>query len=172
MDVIKSHSLMAAVEKSCTAGLPDENLHFGLPDEPTGDKVGGCLREFDILVTHCGMEAVFHLIQEDGPNINMLKEPGKLTRLKVDLWVSDLTTRGVWDPINKTRLPVCPYDEQNLIWSADAFEASCTRRPKGASALNSRTQTSMGPLPCLSTSSKCSDPPRAKWMLWPTPAEP
>jgi hypothetical protein len=36
VDVIKAHSLMATVEKACTAGIPDENMHFGLPDEPTG----------------------------------------------------------------------------------------------------------------------------------------
>jgi hypothetical protein len=43
VDVIKSHSLMATVEKACTPGIPDENMHFGLPDEPNGDKVGLCM---------------------------------------------------------------------------------------------------------------------------------
>ena len=92
VDVIKAHSLMATVEKACTAGIPDEGMHFDLPDEPTGAKVGLCLREFERIIIHCGMDLVFNIIQENGPAINMLKEPGKLTKTKVETWINDLTT--------------------------------------------------------------------------------
>jgi hypothetical protein len=44
------------------------------------------------------MDPVFNVIQENGPAINMLKEPGKLTKTKVETWIKDLTTNGVWDP--------------------------------------------------------------------------
>ena len=71
VDVIKAHSLMATVEKAYTAGIPDEGLHFGLPDEPTGAKVGLCLREFERIVIHCGMDPVLNIIQENGPAFNM-----------------------------------------------------------------------------------------------------
>ena len=153
---------MATVEKACTTGIPDENLHFGLPDEPTGAKVGVCLREFETIVIHCGMDPVFNVIQKDGPTINMLKEPGKLTRTKVETWINDLTTLGVWDPINQQRLPVCPHDEQNLVWSADAFEASWTPNAKRSIRFEIKDSEINGPLALFVYLFKVQRPSRAK----------
>jgi hypothetical protein len=162
VDVIKAHSLMATVEKACTAGIPDESMNFGLPDEPTGAKVGLCLREFESIVIHCGMDHVFNIIQKDGPAINMLTEPGKLTRTKVETWINDLTTLGVWDPINQQRLPVCPHDEQNLVWSADAFEASCTPNTKRSIHFEIKDSEINGPLALFVYLFKVQRPSRAK----------
>jgi hypothetical protein len=94
-DVIKSHTLMATVEKACTAGVPDETMHFGLPDELNGAKAGLCMQELEKMVVHCGMDPVFNIIQQNGTEIDMLTEPGKLTKTNVDTWINDLTTDGV-----------------------------------------------------------------------------
>ena len=172
VDLIKSHALLATVEKTCTAGIIDENMHFGLADEPTGGKVGYCLREFETGLLHCGMEPVFRIIQEDGPDINMLKEPGKLTQLIVEIWVEDLTDRGVWDPINRARLPVCPYDEQNLIWSGDAFEASCTPSAKQSLHFEIKDSEINGPLALFVYLFRAQRPSRARVDAWLTLSRP
>jgi hypothetical protein len=105
---------------------------------------------------------VFHIIQEDGPDINMLKEPGKLTELILKIWIEDLTDRGVWDPINRARLPLCPYDEQNLIWSGDAFEASCTPSAKQSLHFEIKDSEINGPLALFVYLFKAQRPSRAK----------
>jgi hypothetical protein len=56
----------------------------------------------------------------------MLQEPGLLTKEIVDTWVKDLTIIGVWDPVNRTRLPVCQCDYKNMMMSGKAMINSCT----------------------------------------------
>jgi hypothetical protein len=162
VDAIKAHSLVATVQKACTAGIPDENMHFGLPDELTGAKVGLCLRELERIIIHCGMDPVFKIIQENGPAINMLKEPGKFTKTKVETWIKYLTTLGVWDPITQQRLPVCAHDKRNLIWSGDALEASCTPSAKRSIHFEVKGLEMNGPCALFVYLFKVQQPSRAK----------
>ena len=70
------------------------------------------------------MDTVFYVVK-DGVQIYMLTDWGQLTMDDVKTWVTVLKETGV-PKGDGTNLPVCDFDNDNLIWSGAAIKNSIT----------------------------------------------
>ena len=123
---LKGYQALLSIEEKCKGGLQAKgDFVFGLPGEKHHDKGALLLRELDELLTDARMEGVFHVVLPDGTMIDMLKQPGFVTKEMVETWIKDLTVDGVRDG-NGGRHPVCPFDLTNIQYSFHTIINSCT----------------------------------------------
>ena len=120
-DPIKSHNAIVPIQKDCQAGLQEENLKFCMNHEPNAQRIILVLRAVEKFLIRTGMEGIFIIIQKDGTKINMLRDPGRINKEMVDIWVDDVMIYGVWDPVTGKRLPVCIHDLTNMAWAGEAL---------------------------------------------------
>ena len=128
-DPIKNHQAMAPIEERCRRGLSSATTDplFSMAGEPDADKTVLSIKAFEKLVMYCGMDSVFYIVLDDGSKVNMLKEPGLVTKTMVDTWCEDVLSKGVHrNPTLGIRYPPCPFDKTNMSWSGDALLNSCT----------------------------------------------
>jgi hypothetical protein len=94
-DPIKNHQAMAPIEERCHRGLFSATTDplFSMADEPDADKTILSIKAFEKLVMYCGMDSVFYIVLDDGSKVNMLKEPGLVTKTMVDTWCEDVLSK-------------------------------------------------------------------------------
>ena len=79
----------------------------------------------------CGLEPVFQLVQRDGKVIDMLKNAMRVKEPMLKAWLDDLLVLGVHDGHGQGgRLPICKYDEINLLLSGIGVFNSCSEEVK------------------------------------------
>jgi hypothetical protein len=125
-DALKEHQALKPVEEACNKGITEEKMQFCLKNETNTNHLCLCIRNIEKCFQDLGMELVCDIFLKDGDTINKLQEPGLLTKEIVDTWINDLTVIGVWDPVNKTGLPVCPCDQKNMMMSSKGMMNSCS----------------------------------------------
>jgi hypothetical protein len=120
---------MAPIEERCCHGLFSVTTEplFSMAGEPHADKTVLSIKAFEKLVMYCGMDSVFYNVLDDGSKVNMLKEPGLVTKTMVDTWCEDVLSKGVHEnPTLRVRHPLCPFDKTKMSWSGDTLLNSCT----------------------------------------------
>jgi hypothetical protein len=128
-DPIKNHQAMAPIEERCRRGLSSATTDplFSMAGEPDADKTVLSIKAFEKLVMYCGMDSVFYIVMDDGSRVNMLKEPGLVTKTMVDDWCEDILSKGVHkNPTIGGHHSPCPFDKTNMSWSGDSLLNSCT----------------------------------------------
>jgi hypothetical protein len=117
-----------SIYEACTRGL-QEKVHLGKASD-VADKTKntvGLTTWLKLVAEHmerCGMDTVFR-ISNGTRERNLLKEWGGVTTEVVDEWIEDLMETGALQE-DGTRSAVCPYDIENLEWSAVFIKASIT----------------------------------------------
>lgn len=129
-DAIKNHQHMHPIEDKCKQGLRDSpELHFSLSHEPNANTIVSSIRAFEKLMINCGMDGVFTIIDKNVESISFLQQPGMINQRNLLDWCDDILTHGVWTKDASglpARHPLCPYDQINMDWSAEAVLNSCT----------------------------------------------
>jgi hypothetical protein len=129
-DAIKNHQHMHPIEDRCKQGLRDSpELHFSLSHEPNAHTVVSSIRAFEKLMINCGMDGAFTIIDKNHETISFLQQPGMVNQRDLLSWCADISVNGVWtkdDNGDPVRAPLCPYDQVNMDWSAEAVLNSCT----------------------------------------------
>jgi len=125
--VMKAHTHLGVIDQACRAGLSSITgaSFFSQSHEADGSKIIPCLQALKNFLVNHGMEGVFTIVQRGAKDIRMLVTPGHIDEDMVKDWVRDLTVQGVYGPITRTRLPVCPYGVKNLGLSGKAILSSC-----------------------------------------------
>ena len=131
-DPLKAHTQTKLVIDKVKKGINghpgnSSGLLFASPEEEHGDKFVPTFRCTVEYLKESGLEGVFVIIKRNGEQVDMLKNPGLVSKRILDHWIEDLKTNGVVDPTNiNTNRAVCTYDTLNLTLSADGLLASCT----------------------------------------------
>ena len=123
---LKECQAMKPVKETCNEGVIEAKTQVCLKNEANASRICLCIRNMEEHLQDLGMEPTCDIIADNEEHINMLQEPGLLTEEIVDTWIEDLTTNGAWDPVTKTRLPMCQHDCENMMMSGKAMMNSCT----------------------------------------------
>jgi hypothetical protein len=111
-----------SVAKQCKEGLPTTH-HLGKEGEKDYTiSLVTWIAAIQGYMVEKGMDTVFYIYDPiHDQEVNMFEQWGVVTKEQVKEWVKTLK-EGVPDTSDPTqKLPACPYDETNLLWSGKAI---------------------------------------------------
>ena len=165
-DVLKNHQAISPIEAKCKEGLSKSpELQFCMASEPNAKLIIYSIHSFEDLMIQAGMDGIFTLVKDDLTTVNMLKQPGMITTDLVKTWCEDVLVKGVcYKDSNGAigRLPLCPYDRTNMIWSGEALLNSCSVVLKEDLKLSLAAGDRTGPRLIMSLLSKLYRPSQSK----------
>ena len=113
------------IESACRKGLSEEK-RLKMPGEPNQTvTLSYWLREIKKKVEDCGMDTIFRVFDptKPVPEHYLLDNWNSIPKEDITNWVTDLNASGVMESATQ-RLPVCPWDLENLEWSGDMLKDS------------------------------------------------